>query len=247
MNNIFKMAKEAGTDKAQHGYLDVYNELFQPIHTDELNFLEIGVYQGASAKLWASYFNNSNVFMTDIFDKKNILKDLDVNFFRGDSANEDDLCYLMEYVKEVTEREVFDVIIDDGSHFQYDQMTTLGLMFPRLSSGGIYIIEDICYEEDLRTGSMWWGHTAEPHHSVQGECHFGSALHTDEEWLGGDQIDYSNSTDATMKRFVETGIIDSPYLSYNECQYIMKETFGVYLYDDTTLSCRSKLAVIRKK
>lgn len=37
----------------------------------------------------------------------------------------------------------FDIIIDDGSHVSSDIIRTFALYFPKLKSGGTYIIEDL--------------------------------------------------------------------------------------------------------
>lgn len=242
-----ELARTHKTDKLQHGYLSVYDSVFSKFKDKEINFLEIGVYRGDSASLWEAYFSCANIFMSDIFDKTSILSDYNVKFFRGDSGSAEDVAKLIEYAKEKSKKNTFDVIIDDGSHFQYDQMNGIGNLFPHVSDGGCYIIEDICKEERLRSGSMWWGHRDEPHHAVEGDCHAGSRLRTDKEWLAGDEIDYSASTDATIKKFVETQVFCSKYLSEDQNKYITNNTKKVEYYSDANgLKCQSKLAVFEK-
>lgn len=242
-----ELARTHKTDKLQHGYLSVYDSVFSKFKDKEINFLEIGVYRGDSASLWGAYFSCANIFMSDIFDKTSILSDYNVKFFRGDSGSAEDVAKLIEYAKEKSKKDTFDVIIDDGSHFQYDQMNGIGNLFPHVSDGGCYIIEDICKEERLRSGSMWWGHRGEPHHAVEGNCHAGSRLRTDKEWLAGDEIDYSASTDATIKKFVETQVFCSKYLSEDQNEYITNNTKKVEYYSGANgLKCQSKLAVFEK-
>ena len=245
---LIDLAKTHQTDKLSHGYLEVYDSVFADIKTKQINFLEIGVYQGQSASLWSAYFNNAEIFMSDIFDKSNLLSKLNIHFFQGDSGGAKYTDELISFAKEKTGKDFFDIIIDDGSHFQYDQMNGIGNLFPYLSAGGCYIIEDICKEERLKNGSMWWGHSGEPHHSVPGPCHAGSQLRSDKEWLAGDKIDFSVCTDATIKRFLNTNIFSSRYLSDYQNQYITKNTDTINYYsDENILNCASKLAVFKKK
>ena len=247
--NLMEVAETCPTDKKDHGYLEVYNEAFNDLKEKSVNFLEIGVYNGGSAKLWRKYFPNANIFMSDIFDKTDILQDCDVSFFLGDSGNTESLDKLMDFVEKETGRRELDVVIDDGSHFQYDQMNGIGNLFPHVSAGGLYVIEDICREESLRNGSMWWGHSGEPHHSIPGDCHAGSQLRTDEEWLAGDEIDYTASTDATIKDFLNTKVFRSKYLSDSKNQYITdnSESVGYFSREDGGLRCNSKLAIFKKR
>ena len=246
-----QLAETYKTDKLQHGYLEIYDGIFSSVKDEKLNFLEIGVYLGESAALWSSYFKNANLFMSDIFDKTDILSRFDVNFFRGDSGNEEDASKLLEYAKEKTGKATFDIIIDDGSHFQHDQMKGIGNFFSCISSGGYYIIEDICSEENLRNGEMWWGHSGEPHHSVPGECHAGSALRTDEKWLAGSEIDFSLCTEATIKQHLETKVFSSGYLSDSKNKYITTHIKTLEYYSANralkTNFHQSNLAVFKKR
>ena len=246
--NLIQVASLCNSDKLEHGYIEIYDNIFSSLKDDKINFLEIGVYGGASAELWNRYFSNANIFMSDIFDKTDILSKVDVNFFRGDSGNEKDTTKLLEFAKAKTGTATFDIIIDDGSHFQHDQMNGIGNLFPYLTSGGYYIIEDICYEEDLKNGSMWWGHSKEPHHSVPGPCHAGAQLRTDEEWLAGSEKDFAACTDATIKRYAETNVFSSKYLSDSKNKYITDNVERLeYHSNDTGLDCTSKLAVFKKR
>jgi len=246
--SLIELANTHKTDKLEHGYLHVYESILSPIKNNNLNFLEIGVYRGESASLWEAYLPNANIFMSDIFDKTEILSRFNVNFFRGDSGNEEDIEKLLDYVESKSGRRNLDVIIDDGSHFQHDQIKGIGNLFPYVTPGGYYIIEDICKEERLRSGSMWWGYSGEPHHAIPGDCHIGSQVRSDKEWLAGESIDYSICTDATIKRFGETKVFSNRFISDEQSQYITDNTANLNYYsNDNLLKCQSKLAVLKKK
>ena len=137
---LIDLAKTHKTDKLSHGYLKVYDSIFAKIQDRRINFLEIGVYQGQSASLWSAYFNNAEIFMSDIFDKSNMLSKFNIHFFKGDSGGQKYADNLMSFAQEKTGKDFFDVIIDDGSHFQYDQMNGIGNLFPHLSPGGSILL-----------------------------------------------------------------------------------------------------------
>jgi len=41
----------------------------------------------------------------------------------------------------------FDIIIEDASHASHHQQIALGVLFPHLRSGGLYIIEDLHWQD----------------------------------------------------------------------------------------------------
>ena len=53
----------------------------------------------------------------------------------------------------------FNIIIDDGSHFNEHVITSFQILFPLLNMGGIYVIEDLCtsYWESHPDGIPWGG------------------------------------------------------------------------------------------
>ena len=247
MKPLSQIFQRYRTDKFQHGYTPIYAEHFEKYRTQEINFLEIGVYYGSSIFSWLEYFPKAQIFALDIYDKSHLLNHPRVHFFQMDASDTNSINELMGEVERKTKKRKIDLLVDDGSHFQYDQMTSLGKIFPHISNGGIYVIEDICYERNLRKGSQWWGYSKEAHHSVAGECHLGSHIRPDEEWLAGDEINYDNCSDATLTRFVKTNLFSSKYLTEEQNEHITQNTDNVSLYDDQVLTCSSKLCIINKK
>ena len=63
-----------GTDKYDHNhsfagksYLHIYNNYFKHLRTNPVNFLEIGVKDGQSHRMWSKYFHsNSKIYGLDI-------------------------------------------------------------------------------------------------------------------------------------------------------------------------------------
>jgi hypothetical protein len=145
-----------GSDKNTSGYSHVYSILFDHIKNEPLNVLEIGIgtmfagvrssmknympdtYRpGASLRAWRDYFVNSNIYGADIQPDTQISEDR-IRTVLLDSTNK------MEVDKAMSELNVqFDIIIDDGWHWDEAQKKTLANFFPYLKENGIYIIEDI--------------------------------------------------------------------------------------------------------
>ena len=128
------------TDKAEHGYTQIYQSYFKDIKDKELNILEIGVADGKSLNAWSDYFKNSTIIGIDIkninikekkIDKKNI------HFYKGSQTDEK---FLAELVKKYKK---FDIIIDDGSHYPKDVIKSFKILFNALNIGGMYFVEDM--------------------------------------------------------------------------------------------------------
>lgn len=121
-------------------YLREYERLFNPYRDQPISLLEIGIQNGGSLDIWASYFApGSTLIGCDInpdcaalvYDNPHI------SFILGD-ANEPDV------VRQVLQRSpVFDLIIDDGSHTSPDIVKTFTLYFQHLAEGGLFVAEDL--------------------------------------------------------------------------------------------------------
>lgn len=133
-----------GTDKLwAHHYEAEYARHFDPIRDRPLRLLEIGIggYHlekrgGESLRAWEAYFPNATVHGLDIEDKS-FLDGGRIRTHVGDQSSPACLERLN------AEHGPFDVIIDDGSHQQAHIITSFLTLFPLLSPGGIYVIEDM--------------------------------------------------------------------------------------------------------
>ena len=134
------------TDKnSWHSYLPVYERLLQD--RNPIKMLEIGVQTGGSLWLWQNYFRENNVnyeitgmdilptfycinheFQNPVTEDKNI-----TILWNTDSTIAPSYANLGE----------FNFIIDDGLHSYESQKASLEYGLPKLSKGGIFVIEDI--------------------------------------------------------------------------------------------------------
>lgn len=131
----FDTPKGAGS----HNYIRYYEKYLEDIRDDVTKILEIGigrVHNAASLKMWKEYFPNAKIIGMDV-NEFNLNLD-NVHTFRGDQA---DRKKLKELIKEYGGE--FDLIIDDGGHWTYQQQVSLGFLFKYLKTGGFYFIEDI--------------------------------------------------------------------------------------------------------
>jgi len=124
-----------------HNYIPTYEKLFNDFKDKPIEFLEIGIYNGGSLKLWRDYFTQANITGIDIVyteTAKTTLTDINVNVYLSDSTDSNS-AVLTTKIQNMN----FDIIIDDGCHSFESQYKTLQNYWKKLKNGGIYIIEDI--------------------------------------------------------------------------------------------------------
>ena len=136
-NKIGHFGSDIGcNDKgSNHSYLETYEKILEPFKNG-CTFLEIGLAMGDSIDLFDAYFQNSTIYGVDIsvvFMVKEYNNE--VYIIQADATKPEVLNHLQD-VK-------FDVVIDDGSHMEDDQVATFNLLKSKMNPGGIYVIEDI--------------------------------------------------------------------------------------------------------
>ena len=128
------------SDKWAH-YLKVYDVALAPYQQQAINLLEVGVFNGGSLDVWASYFPNAEkIIGCDINPKCREIAFANerIALVLGDAKQEATLQQIQALAPE------FDIIIDDGSHSSGDIIATFVRLFPTLKMGGLYVIEDLC-------------------------------------------------------------------------------------------------------
>lgn len=136
-----KIGEKCRTDKASHGYLELYDRFFSPFRNENKSIMEIGVRGGQSMRMWKEYFPKGKIFGIDINPECIKHAEENVEIHIGNQTDG----YFMSYVGSLADP---DVVIDDGSHITLWTQETFDILFPMLSPGGFYVIEDIhCYRE----------------------------------------------------------------------------------------------------
>ena len=133
--NLTKLAILNHTDKhksGRHQYMTFYQTHLKKFKYKTIKLLEIGVggYNradrgGCSLRMWKRYFPYGKIFSIDIYDK-----------FLG---------FVLSTIGED-----LNIIIDDGSHINSHVIGSFEYLFPKLQSGGLYVVEDVqtSYRED---------------------------------------------------------------------------------------------------
>lgn len=139
MKTIEELSLNYKSDKGAvyHNYLHFYEKYFNKYRHTLSNFLEIGLWEGESIKMWREYFTTGNIVGADILDLSHIqLKNTSIHV-----CDQSDREQLLQLISKTYND--FDIIIDDGGHMMHQQQITLGYLFKYLNSGGIFVIEDL--------------------------------------------------------------------------------------------------------
>jgi len=248
------------TDKPNHGYTKIYYEIMKDVKNDPINFFEIGIFFGASLKMWYEFFPKGNIYGID---NGRLLPNANIFYSKSNEIPSPDDIKLLQFNATIDpsynfkwlendrtkgfvadQRSLedlnksfgyfncneFDFILDDGQHYMEHQQKSLGLLFPTVKSGGYYIIEDVIDQKSLLVGCYW----------------------------GQRKKNGSDSTDIVFTKFLETGILESIYMTSEEIEYIKNNIEDIFLYDckdefQTNIPTGSpvegpgKLLIIKKK
>lgn len=175
------LATKYHTDKLDHGFIPYYESYLKNHPVKRL--LEIGVYQGASLKMWRDYFPEAHVLGWDIssFPLGCFGEHIETKIVDQESSSQ-----MVQAVNLPQGISMFDVIIDDGKHSMKAQQTTLGTLWPYLNDGGIFIVEDL--------------HTSLPNNPYEWAG-------------GGCRPDFSNSSLVALLNLQERGTFISEYMT----------------------------------
>lgn len=148
---LIKNLEYRGSDKVAHNYHLIYSCLFSDLNLD-FKILEIGLgtnnpklissmgvdgMPGASVKALRDTFSKALVYGADI-DKEILFKEERIKTYY---VNQNDLETFDNITNQVKDK--FDLIIDDGLHYQLSNLNTLIFALSNLSNNGYFVIEDI--------------------------------------------------------------------------------------------------------
>ena len=121
-----------------HHYIPLYEKYFSNFQDRQVRFLEIGVSQGGSLQMWRKYFGEKAIiYGIDIDPMCKKYNGLSGQVRIGSQTDERFLASV------ITEMGGIDIVLDDGSHRMEHIVATLKILFPKLNSPGIYLIEDL--------------------------------------------------------------------------------------------------------
>ena len=136
------MKRDSNLKIQGHNYAKFYDEYFFEKKDKELNILEIGSFYGNAAAALYFYFKNAKIYSADIFpDLFSYTSDRIKNFY-VDSSSEKSISQNI-----LKKNKKFEIIIEDACHAYKDQIISLFMLFPILSSEGIFIIEELDFPD----------------------------------------------------------------------------------------------------
>jgi hypothetical protein len=144
MEELDRLAAEFGTDKGTQkvgrlspkGYTRYYARHFAPLREAPIRLLEIGIASGASIRMWEAFFPNASIHGLDP-----ACRSVAGPRVRAHIGGAGDRGFLRSVVVEAGG--AFDIVIDDGGHEMRQRRTALEELFPALTPGSLYGIEDL--------------------------------------------------------------------------------------------------------
>ena len=136
--NDIGLKHDADKSSRFHNYLDFY-EQHLPDRSFTGRLLEIGVMDGYSMKMWQEYYTDAEIVGIDIKDMTALYNrhwrvPASVKLLTLDGTDPE----------QVGKLGMFDIIVDDGSHFMKDQQRSFEILYyNQLNEGGFYVIEDL--------------------------------------------------------------------------------------------------------
>lgn len=156
--NLTDLADRFGSDKgsSKHRYTELYHMLFHPLRERKINFLEMGLLIGGpelggsadretkdlpSVRMWLEFFPKAQILGLDVSDFGWFAHDR-FTFVRCDMDARENIAAAAAGMP------ALDVVIDDASHASHHQQYGFLELFPKLKSGGLYIIEDLRWQPE---------------------------------------------------------------------------------------------------
>ena len=139
--DLFVKSKDKAIHKYHH-YIPLYDKYFSSFRGTKVRFLEIGVSGGGSLAMWRKYLGSEAIiYGIDIDPQCYKFNDQDAQIRIG---SQDDKTFLQAVISEMGG---VDIVLDDGSHIMRHILFSFKVLFPLLSDGGIYFVEDLhtCY------------------------------------------------------------------------------------------------------
>lgn len=130
-------------------YFDIYERHFDRFRGTAPVMVEIGVWEGGSLAMWKEYFGpGSRIIGIDINPecKKHQADGIEVFIGSQDDPATIDAIF-SKYPK-------IDIVLDDGSHMMKHMISSFELIYNRIQSNGVYVVEDThtCYWNEYGGG-----------------------------------------------------------------------------------------------
>lgn len=120
-------------------YLSHYQDFLRDYRETPISIVEIGIQNGGSLEIWATYFKNARTIIgIDVDQACSLIEfnDSRIKLFTGDALSHEIHAEVMKDILAI------DFLIDDGSHTASDVVSVFLRYFPSISPEGIYVVED---------------------------------------------------------------------------------------------------------
>lgn len=131
-------ANRGGAVQKWHHYIPIYDRYFSKFRGQDVRFLEIGVSLGGSLQIWRKYFGSDAIIYGIDIDEE--CRKFDGQAARVRIGSQTDPLFLNKVIEEMGG---VDIILDDGSHQMAHIKASLMHLYPKLSLGGVYMVEDL--------------------------------------------------------------------------------------------------------
>ena len=145
-NQYAHPSKRTSSKIKGHGYSIFYQKYFENLRSNNLKILEVGSFHGNASAALYFYFKKSKLFAADIYPDLFRYRSNRIENFYVNSSDE----YSIQ--KNIIDKfpNNFDIIIEDAGHFFKDQIISLFMLFKKLNSGGLFIIEELDFPDTRR-------------------------------------------------------------------------------------------------
>ncbi len=164
--DLTSLANYYGCDKGTkagnaHDYTRLYSFLFEHLRQKKFDMLEIGLLrphadpqmrtvrgrfasEAPSVRMWLDYFPHAHCHGIDISDFSSLSLDR-FTFHQADLSNPSSIRALASRLPSLK------IVIDDASHASFHQQVAFAGFFPKVDSGGFYVIEDLEWQPEFES------------------------------------------------------------------------------------------------
>lgn len=119
-------------------YFQVYDEIFSPYIGKKITFVEVGVLNGGSLFMWRDFFGpEARIIGVELNPDAKKWEEHGFEIFIGSQADPDFWNDLFKKIGPI------DVMLDDGGHFNDQQIITTLCAIPHIKDGGLLAVEDV--------------------------------------------------------------------------------------------------------
>lgn len=119
-------------------YFPIYEAHFARYRNRPVTIFEIGCYKGGSLQMWKRWFGaRARIVGLDIDTSCARFEEPQIAVRIGNQA---DTRFLQAVIDEFGPP---DIVLDDGSHIMEDINETFSFLYPRMSTSGVYMVEDL--------------------------------------------------------------------------------------------------------